>query len=667
MTAAPPERPSPQERLELWTSRLGQAAGIVTGRPDWDQHSSYNGGILYTSLLAEGRADRLAWLYRDDDARYHVAVSRDTWGAMWALSHGRGLDRAQERAAMEALFEAQLRLQPRYPDVDRDTSPSGADLVVSEGVIGLVVRERTDGFLDELGVTEEVPGIHSRFDGQYGPTPPRRDPHYAAAMDVLLDDIQRRSGDSPQRGIEPYGRHPLTFPRQPLDRNEVLDDMLRADPRDSVRALAAQVVDKVLVGQHHPESGWLVDGVLEPDDENGRRAATERLAVALEADLAPLAGATGSQQELTELGLGAGAAAAESLKQELAAIQGEQGRPSPDDFLRQVFAEQGQAAADVTWAHGSSFNGQTIQASAGEPSTALWDGSQTYDLQSVLLPMRRLAHNEGRPQSVEALTEQKLAIQLMFEQNIKMTHGPGRSFADSAYIYGGRDEAGVEHEPDLASASLSMGIAGEVANDPKALNDYIDKLGLEEYAPGLKDITLPPQNSPEILAAHEFSHHLAEVLGKGRTGGDVAMQLSTVDPARQWGTAARELMARHGLEDMITDPSDRMAAQNEIATAMKDRYAGVAQLHGADAEGQAIGCAAIGKLAAMEGNGAALRIAQRFSDPELAQVQAQALSGTLDPQQVPAQAGSAAKTDGARETGAHRAPENTKGTDGRSN
>jgi hypothetical protein len=649
MTAVPPERSAtPSQLVDEWTIMLGRAAGAATGRQQWQQHSNYSGRVVYSTLLASGTSSALAWNHHDRTTdSTHTVLSFDARMALWNLARG-GFERASERAAMEAIFEAQLRMMAQ-PDVARDRSvvATGADLAVAEGVVELVVRERTDAFLDEVGVTARVPGIRSGF----GPPSPRPNSHYAAAVDVLLADI-----DENTRGGT-----------KPLHRDELLNDLLREDPRQAVRTLATRVVDSALVGREDPDTGRLVDGVIRPTDLQGRQEAIDRVARAVDGQLAGLAvdgRPGGTAEQLQQQGSAAGVAAAGALGHEVIAIYEERRPPTPREVVDQVLQQQGQAATDVTFAHHSSFNGVTEPASEGQPSISRWDGSQQFDQASVLDPLMRLAENDGRQQSTEALIEQKRAVQLMFEQNLKMLSGPGREYGEAAVIYGTPDASGAQRQPDRASIALSMGNAADVANDPDALNAYIDKLGLERYAPGLRAVTPPPNDSTRVIAAHEFAHGLGEAVGM--PGREMAIRLSTVDPERQFTTAARHLLQKHGLDTMITDPTQRAAATAEIADAMKQHYAGVEGLEGAHPEGQRIAAVTIGRYSALQGDAKARDLVQRYgADPELGKVQAVALGGTQEAAYAPGHSAPETSTTGERPASTRGRPAEQNRPDGR--
>jgi hypothetical protein len=674
MTAAPPEaQRTPQQWYDEWTTMLGYAAGRATGRDDdWRRHSSYSGEFFDSSMAAEGRPGWQAWMYWDQDNQRLLAVhSFDVRMALWNLARG-GFDRAHERAAMEGLFENQLRMMPQRPDLDAATSPRGGDRTLSEGVIGIVVRERTDAFLDHVGVTQRVPGIRSNG----GPAPERQDQHHAEAVNVLLNDIEAKTSQS----------------REPLNREGLLNDLLRADPRQAVRTLAERVVDSTLVGRDHPETGWLVGGVLRETDLAGRQDAIDRVATAIGDQLAGLEGAQGSPQELAQLGLDAGRGAAGALDQQMRQIVTENAVRTPVGFYQHVLAQQGKAAETSMQADHTSYTGwQTAE--PGQPSVSGFDGTQHLHQQHVLDPLRQLAENRGQQQSVEALTEQKQALQQLFEQNLKMLSGTGRDYSDSQHIFGGRDETGAAIMADPASDALSSGLAKDIAwNDREALNDYIRELGalpdgrqnmLEACAPGLTAIELDEFHTPETIAAHEFAHGLSDLTHgpdpSGRAGRDMAIGLVGLDPVQQWSAAAQELMAKHGLDKMITDPTQRLAAQTTIAESMKRTYgSGVSYLQAAEkpptmtadqfAEAKRISSISIGREAARQGDSAARQIVQQVMDPELARVRAQALGQTVDASRAPTHAAATAQqptepSHGAKPGGAHRAAE-TKGNEG---
>ena len=198
--------------------------------------------------------------------------------------------------------------------------------------------------------------------------------------------------------------------------------------------------------------------------------------------------------------------------------------PSPvpgwESVYQQLMTRQAAAALTVSRAEVSGWNGTITESSGGPLSTAHFDGRLEYDQVFVTCPIRHLAAYAGLRHSAETLTAHRIALQTILRANSHLMLPDGECLAASTAAYA------ATH-----NAALEQGVSQVWSADH--LDDYVDALGVEEMAPGIKAAGNPtpdPQYAPATRA-------LAEGLGRD-TGLGCAEVLRRLNDAESRGQVA---------------------------------------------------------------------------------------------------------------------------------
>ncbi|MET7281969.1 hypothetical protein ABZS29_27300 [Kribbella sp. NPDC005582] len=231
----------------------------------------------------------------------------------------------------------------------------------------------------------------------------------------------------------------------------------------------------------------------------------------------------------------------------------------------QLMVEQARAAIRVAGAHHSSWNGK-IGVTPPEDNAhgvAEWNHTITYADRSVKAPLQEMFENARvYNQDPETLRSYREAVKTVHHENTHMLAAEGTEHSDGAAPF-----------QNLPEQALEEGITEVHSYDN--LNEYIDELGLEEIAPGIKTAEARSSYPHYTPAARRF----AEGIGRetGVEPAEVARRLAIVNAGEKFRTAAEMMYESSDLPGKVPE-SEREAAIGRIEAAMKPPMAGLKEL-----------------------------------------------------------------------------------------
>ncbi|GAB3939697.1 hypothetical protein GCM10029976_056330 [Kribbella albertanoniae] len=232
---------------------------------------------------------------------------------------------------------------------------------------------------------------------------------------------------------------------------------------------------------------------------------------------------------------------------------------------RELMAEQARAAVRVSGAHHSSWNGKV---GATDPNEKIrgsvgWDHTINYSDELVTVPLKDMFENSRvYNQDPATLRSYREAVKTVHHENTHALAAEGTEHVDGQAAY-----------QNSAERALEEGITEVHSYDN--LNEYIDELGLEEIAPGIKSAEAQPSYDHYTPAARRFTE------GIGRNAGvepsEVVRRLAVVNPAEKFRTAAEVLYENSDLPGKIPE-QEREAAIGRIEAAMKPSFSDLENL-----------------------------------------------------------------------------------------
>ena len=191
-------------------------------------------------------------------------------------------------------------------------------------------------------------------------------------------------------------------------------------------------------------------------------------------------------------------------------------------------AQQAKAAVTISGAHHSSFSGHQKDTEPGKKirGSAGWDNSISYSRGLVTEPAQEMFRNaRAYNQDPATLKSYREAVKTMLHENVHMLAAEG---ADHSQAVTEIDRPGVR--------PLEEGIT-ELYSQQK-LNDYIDELGLEEIAPGLKEVDAVESYPKYRPAAQTFADSIGRGGGFAASGRRALARVAASDAGWAWRVAA---------------------------------------------------------------------------------------------------------------------------------
>ncbi|TCO46266.1 hypothetical protein EV646_107290 [Kribbella antiqua] len=193
--------------------------------------------------------------------------------------------------------------------------------------------------------------------------------------------------------------------------------------------------------------------------------------------------------------------------------------------VQELMAQQAVAAVKVTGAHHSSWNGSVTELPVDDPRRGVVgpDQSLRYHPVSVIAVLQDMFDRAGQQRDLETLKAYRQALRAVFHENIHLLAAAGTSYASALDAY---------YRP----ANQVLEEAVTELHTQNALDDYIDELGLEAIAPGIKAVRTEPEYQEYLPAAKNFSQALGS--RAKLSGAKVIHRIAVVNAAEKFRVAA---------------------------------------------------------------------------------------------------------------------------------
>jgi len=229
--------------------------------------------------------------------------------------------------------------------------------------------------------------------------------------------------------------------------------------------------------------------------------------------------------------------------------------------FRQLLDEQARAAARISGARGSAFNGRTMTLDPDRKARGVAgpDGTLYYKESDVVVPLRQMFEYAQHYNQPEAdLVSYRQALKTFLHENTHLLTADPRTYEASSATY-----------VNPAVKVLEEGVTEAYAQ--AHLDDYINELGLEEIAPGIGGVKERPSYKAYTPAAERFAGALAR--GARLDQDEVLRRLAIVSMEQKYTTAAELVYDSSDLARMNLSAQDRQAAIQRISTAMQEPMA----------------------------------------------------------------------------------------------
>ncbi|MEV6265776.1 hypothetical protein AB0L64_01320 [Kribbella sp. NPDC051936] len=228
------------------------------------------------------------------------------------------------------------------------------------------------------------------------------------------------------------------------------------------------------------------------------------------------------------------------------------------------FAELMRLQADLTVAvmraHHSAWNNRYRVLPRGDDqvSKVTWDGTILYHPQDVIEPLQDMFDRAYLQHDDETLDRYREALRTLFHENIHLLAGPGTSLAFPLDAYEGR-----------AYKVFEEGVTERATQNE--LDNFIDELGLEQIAPGIRKGQSVQAYAAYTPAVDAFSTAVGADVGLEPA--EVIHRIAVVNTAEKFKVAAELLYTKH-LSQLVPETA-RADAISRIAEAMHGPFAAV--------------------------------------------------------------------------------------------
>jgi hypothetical protein len=232
---------------------------------------------------------------------------------------------------------------------------------------------------------------------------------------------------------------------------------------------------------------------------------------------------------------------------------------------RELTEQQAKAAVAISGAHHSSWNGRQQDTDPAEKirGSAGWDHTIAYSRELVTEPVQEMFRNaRAYNQDPTTLKSYREAVKTMLHENVHMLAAEGADHRQAESVI---DQPGVRQFEEGITELYSQ----------QKLNDYIDELGLEEIAPGLKGADAVKAYRKFLPAAETFTDTIARESKVDKA--DLVGRMAIVTADQKFRVGAETIYDNSKLPGVV--PSDqREAAVRRIEAAMKQPFSEVSQV-----------------------------------------------------------------------------------------
>jgi hypothetical protein len=226
----------------------------------------------------------------------------------------------------------------------------------------------------------------------------------------------------------------------------------------------------------------------------------------------------------------------------------------------ELMARQAQATLALSGADHSSWKqgrlGPTRTVDRGIVlGTADWDGTLRYHYEHVVKPLQEMFARQGQNLDHDSLVRYRSALLVVLHENAHMLAPPGRDNGD---------ERDTPLSEDPARKALEEGATDAWAI--RNLDRYIDELGLEEIAPGIKGVSEISRYQHYAPAADALAKRIGEHSGVGHD--EVLRQMNCVLSDGKWPVAVDLMYENSDLAELVPERDVRQV-KRQIGEAMR--------------------------------------------------------------------------------------------------
>jgi hypothetical protein len=565
--------PQAVEFFQDLMNRQAEAAIAVTGAPATMWTGRYSSRTQQVQFDLGTQIAMVTW---DGDIEYDAtAVIQPIWRmCRWA---GRTIEDYHLRLIKEAfrhVLHENLHAVNKPGRTVRDQKEAfqnPANRALEEGLTELAARRFLNDYLRELGVVDLAPGILTANAPAEGTYP-----HFVPAVEVLVERLGERTG---------------------LGEEEILRRLVTIDSESRWQVIGDLLFD--------------AEGLAEVVPEARHDMVKRRLVSGLRQPFHHLAELKGSIEEISNASAAAGYQALGWFDQDVETLRLEHDPTRrPEQILEGLLQRQEHATLAVTGAHHLTTADRSV--------TGLMLAGGT----TVGETLREMCEHAGEPnQPPEVLARYKEAFHVLLELNTRRSAGRLR--------LGGMD-AQMLTEP--AVAMFNGGLARALADD--RLNAYIDQLGLDEIAPGIRRTPSPRPPDRAAVATKAFVQEIgAEIRVPAKRKGDsdkaksagaktelvemdrdeLLRQLAGLDPALSWPTVTQLTFGHQPFHEYL-DWTEFDEVKAIIQNSMTESFARIAEPvpPGADPVASA---KALGREAALAGRATLAELEKALQPP----------------------------------------------------
>ncbi|RZU13586.1 hypothetical protein EV645_4432 [Kribbella rubisoli] len=269
--------------------------------------------------------------------------------------------------------------------------------------------------------------------------------------------------------------------------------------------------------------------------------------------------------------------------------------------FRELMREQANAAVRISGAHHSSWNGRygaPIAETSKTGGTANWNHTISYNPRHVDEPLQDMfRNNRVHNQDKAELRRYRDALRVVLHENAHLLSSEGREHSQA--------EAAFSREPGVRP--LEEGVTELYSH--QALNEYIDELGIDQVAPGIKEVRTQKVYPEYTPAVEGFAERIEQKSGVQRD--ELIGRLAVVPADQKFKVAAAAMYDNSRLRGMIPE-DQREHAIGQVAKAMSAEFARVDKLpQSADADARR----AVGMQAVVEGSKVISRLKKQWQMP----------------------------------------------------
>jgi hypothetical protein len=242
---------------------------------------------------------------------------------------------------------------------------------------------------------------------------------------------------------------------------------------------------------------------------------------------------------------------------------------------RELTDQQAHAAVRISGAHHSSWNGRLAETDPKRDvnGVARWDHTIEYNRARVIEPLQEMFQNARHyNQDPKTLKSYREALKTVLHENVHMLAGEGTQHAQAQQDFA--NKAGVKQVEEGFTELYSQ----------KRLDAYIDDLGLEEIAPGIKQAQAGAAYKRYLPAAQTLADTIARnAQDENLNSDEVVRRIAVVTADQKFRVAAEMIYDKSDLAGLMP-PEQRAEAVRRIEAAMGPEFAKVENIKTTDVD-----------------------------------------------------------------------------------